>query len=69
MASVEFDPEVNAIYVRFKKGKVAESEPLADNVVIDVDEDGEVLGIEFLLSKLDERQMQFIRHLGVKVEG
>ncbi|MFW6186274.1 MAG: DUF2283 domain-containing protein [Halobacteriota archaeon] len=31
MASVEFDPEVNAMYVWFKKGKVAESEPLADN--------------------------------------
>ncbi len=70
MASVEFDPKVNAMYVRLKKGEVAESEPLADNVVLDIDENGEVLGIEFLLSKLDEKQMQFIeRALGVKVEG
>jgi uncharacterized protein YuzE len=30
MASVEFDPKVNAMYVRFKEGEVVESEPLAE---------------------------------------
>ena len=46
---VRFDPEVNAIYIRLKEGKVSESEPLADNIVVDLDEKGEVVGIEVLL--------------------
>ena len=60
MASVEFDDEVKAIYIKFKDEKIAISEPLADNVVIDVDENGEIVGIEVLLPKLDERQMEFV---------
>jgi len=60
MASVEFDPKVNAMYIRLKEGKVAESEPLADNVIVDIDENGEVVGIEVLLPKLGKRQMEFV---------
>ncbi|WP_456330437.1 DUF2283 domain-containing protein [Archaeoglobus sp.] len=68
MASVEFDPKVNAMYIRLKEGKVSESEPLADNIVVDLDEKGEVVGIEVLLPKLDERQREFVaRALKAKV--
>ncbi len=63
MVSVEFDPEVNAMFIRFKKGKVAETEPLADNVTADLDENGEVLGIEILLRKLAEEQREFVARL------
>ena len=66
MVSVEFDPIVNVMFIRFKKGKVAESEPLADNVVVDLDENGEVIGIEILLPKLKEKQKEFMERL-VKV--
>ncbi len=40
--------------------KIAISELLADNVGIDVDEKGEIVGIEVLLPKLDEKQMEFV---------
>jgi uncharacterized protein YuzE len=40
MASVEFDPEINAMYIRIKKGKIEKSEPLADNITVDVDVNG-----------------------------
>jgi uncharacterized protein YuzE len=49
MASLEFDDEVNALYVRLRKGKVSSTEPLADNMNIDLDRDGNVLGLELLL--------------------
>ena len=49
MASIEFDSEVNAMYIRFKKGKVDKSEPLADNVIVDVDKNGKAIGFEILL--------------------
>ena len=55
MASIEFDSEVNAMYIRFKKGKVDKSEPLADNIIVDVDKNGKAIGIEILLPKQDIR--------------
>lgn len=60
MASIEFDSQVNAMFIRFKKGKVAESEPLADNIIVDLDENGEVVGMEILLPKLEEEQRKFV---------
>ena len=49
MASLEFDEEVNALYVRLRKGKVSSTEPLADNMSVDLDNDGKVLRLEVLL--------------------
>ena len=63
MVSVEFDPGVNAMFIRFKDGKVAESEPLADNIIVDLDEDGEVVGIEILLPKLEREQKEFVARI------
>jgi len=49
MASLEFDSEVNAMYLRLRKGKVSSTEPLADNIMVDLDEKKRVLGLELLL--------------------
>jgi uncharacterized protein YuzE len=53
MVSVEFDPEANAIYIRIKRGEIEVSEPLSDDIIVDLDKNGEVLGIEVLLPKSD----------------
>ncbi len=42
---------------------MAETEPLADNVIVDLYENGEVLGIEILLPKLAEEQREFVARL------
>ncbi len=68
MASIEFDSEVNAMYIRFKKGKVNKSEPLADNVIVDVDKNGKAIGIEILLPKQDIRISQLVSE-ALKVEA
>ncbi len=60
MASIEFDPEINAMYIRLKKGKVYKSEPLADNIIVDVDENGKAIGIEILLPKQDFKITEFV---------
>ncbi len=60
MVSVEFDSEVNAVYIHLKKGKVDSSEPLADNVIVDVNENGAAIGIEILLSEQDLRIQEFV---------
>ena len=41
----KFDPKVNS-YVKLSEGKVSVSEPLADNLIIDLDKDGQAVGIE-----------------------
>jgi len=51
MVSLEFDPDVNALYLRFKKAKIARSEPLADNIVVDLGSKDDVVGIELLLPR------------------
>jgi len=48
LASLEYDSNCNALYVRLKRGKVAESEPVSDNVILDLSKKGEILGIEVL---------------------
>jgi uncharacterized protein YuzE len=54
MVSVEFDPDVNALYIRLKDGKVKTSESLVDNIIVDLDENNEILGIEILLPAKSE---------------
>jgi uncharacterized protein YuzE len=51
MASLEFDDEANALYLKLRKGKVASSEPLAENVILDLDEKEKVIGLELLLPR------------------
>jgi len=68
MVSVEFDSEVNAMYIHLKKGKVDRSEPLADNVIVDVDKKGEAIGIEILLPKEDLRVSNIVSK-ALKVEA
>jgi len=53
MVSLEYDPSCNALYIRIKTGKVAESEPISDSLIVDLDPAGEILGIELLAEKLD----------------
>jgi len=48
LASLEYDSSCNALYIRLKKGKVAESEPISDNLILDLSKRGEILGIEVL---------------------
>lgn len=60
MVSVEFDKEVNALYLRLKKGKIEKSEPVADNIVFDLNEEGNITGIEILLPKADPKLLKIL---------
>jgi len=60
MGSIEFDSEINAMYIRLKKGKVERSEPLADNVIMDVDKKGKAIGIEILLPEKDSKVKELV---------
>jgi uncharacterized protein YuzE len=44
----QYDPEADALYVRFATAKVAESEEVSPGVVIDFDIEGRIVGVEVL---------------------
>jgi len=69
MVSVEFDPEARALYFKLKDGEVKESEPLADNIIVDFDENGKIVGIEILLPKLNAEQIKVFESLKVKAKA
>jgi len=48
MVRVGYDPKADAMYIWFRKAKYEISEELAENVVIDLDESGRIIGIEIL---------------------
>jgi uncharacterized protein YuzE len=58
LASLEFDRKTDALYLRLKRGKVSSSEPLADNLVVDLDSKRRVLGIELLLPPTMDREIK-----------
>jgi len=45
---IEYDPKADAMYIRLKAGTVAESDEVRPGVVLDLDAEGKVLGIEML---------------------
>jgi uncharacterized protein YuzE len=48
MARVEYDEKADAMYIWLRKAKYDISEELAENVVIDLDKNGRIIGIEVL---------------------
>ena len=45
---IKYDPGADALYVKLKESKVADSEEVGEGVVVDYDDKGEVVGIELL---------------------
>ena len=48
MVRVEYDAKADAMYIWLRKAKYDISEELAENVVIDLDKNGRIIGIEVL---------------------
>ena len=48
MVRVEYDSKVDAMYIWLRKTKYEISEEVAENVMIDLDKDGRIIGIEIL---------------------
>jgi uncharacterized protein YuzE len=48
MIRVEYDSKADALYIWLRKAKYEISEELAENVIIDLDKRGRIIGIEIL---------------------
>ena len=45
---IEYDPDADAMYIHFQKGKYDISKEIATGIIIDYTRDGKVIGIEIL---------------------
>ena len=45
---IEYDPEADALYIRFRDVKPAENRDLEDGVTVDLDDHKRLIGIELL---------------------
>ena len=45
---IEYDKEADALYITLKRGKVSRTTKRRDNLVVDLDARGNILGIEIL---------------------
>jgi uncharacterized protein YuzE len=43
-----YDPEVDALYIRFAEAQIAESEEVFDGVIFDFDSEGRIVSLEVL---------------------
>lgn len=44
----DYDPEVDALYVRLNEADIIESEEVQPGIILDFDENGKVAGVEVL---------------------
>ncbi len=44
----DYDPEVDALYIRLNESKIIESEEVQPGIILDFDETGSVAGVEVL---------------------
>ncbi len=45
---ITFDREADAVYIEFSSGEFASNKKIDDETIIDLDENGNILGIEIL---------------------
>ena len=52
---INYDKKADALYIEIRKGEFSENKKIDDFTIIDLDKDGNILGIEFLeVSKMSE---------------
>ena len=61
---VTYDPEADAMYIYVKEAEVKTTKEIDENTIIDLDKDGNLIGIELLFVK--ERLPDFLKELKEK---
>lgn len=61
---IDYDPDADAMNINLRKGEVAKTIELDENVMIDIDKSGEILDIEILFVK--ERNPEILKAFKIK---
>ena len=46
---IEYDKEVDALYIRIQEKKVSHTREIEEGINLDIDEDGKVVGLEIIV--------------------
>jgi uncharacterized protein YuzE len=62
--NISYDQQADAIYIRFQEDKIHDTLKIQDGIVIDINKEGSLLGIEILdVSK--RMPLKSLEHIGV----
>jgi len=61
---VKYDRAADALYIKLRDGKIVESDEVAPGIIVDLDENNEIVGIEIL--DVTKRRLDILRLL---IEG
>jgi uncharacterized protein YuzE len=45
---IEYDKEVDALYIRIQEKKVSHTKEIEEGINLDIDEDGKIIGLEII---------------------
>lgn len=45
---IEYDREVDALYIRIQKKEVSQTKEVAEGINLDIDKDGKIIGLEII---------------------
>ena len=62
---ISYDKEADALYIQIKKGKFASNKKIDEETVIDLDENGKLIGLE-ILSASKRIPVKELKNLKVK---
>ena len=48
---IKYDPEADVVYIKLSDAEILETEETDTGVIVDLDADGQVVGLEFLNAK------------------
>lgn len=61
---IRYSHEADALYIRFKEIKIADTDELTEDIIIDYDIDGNIVGIEIL----DASQHVDVKNINISTE-
>jgi uncharacterized protein YuzE len=64
---VKYDPLADALYIKVKEGEVSDSLELREGLIVDLDDKGEVIGIEILNFSKTKIDMKEIIIKGIEI--
>ena len=62
---ITFDKEADAVYIEFSNGDFASNKKIDDDTILDLDKDGNIIGIE-ILSVSNRISKDFLSEINVK---
>lgn len=62
--NIRYDPDADAMYIKFREKEIDYTQELDENTIIDFDQQGEVIGVELLFVR--ERNPELLKEFKIE---